>query len=1848
MPPRFRRLAALGRGPAAVRLLDAVAELGPDRPVTIALYVDADRSSRFVREADTAVGVGPFIGDLDRVEAALRESAADAVWFGHGLGPALGGLTELSHRMGLTLVGPSAQAMARIGDPIVAKRLAEELGIATVPWSEGQVDDVGSALGWAAKLGYPLFVKAASARDGQGIRRVSSATDLPDAFEAAGPEAALLFGDPRVYLEQRVGEARHIGVKVIADGHGGAWVAGLCECTLQRRNRTIVEESAAAAPAAALGDQCVEELRAAATRLAAAAGFTGVCTVDFLVGRDDGRPLLLGVDPLPGAEYGVTEVLTGLDLVKVGLELAARGRLDRTVPQPAGHAIAVRLRAEDPERGFAPTPGRIRHLRLPTGPGLRVEAGVGEGDVVPAGMDPALATVVAWGQDREEAVARLVRGLRQTRIVIDGGGTNKAFLLSVLTHPAFQLDRLDTGWLDRGIADRSLFPTEHADVALLQAAVDAYATDHRRALVAFFASAARGRPEARRDQGHRVRFRYRGQDVPLRVLRLGPQAYRVDTGARRLDLTVTPRGPLESLVTVGDQQVRTLSVVEGPVHSVEVEGVTHTFSRDDGGTVRAPAPGVVLSIPVRPGDRVAVGDTVAVLEAMKMETAVAAPFAGRVRSVSAMVNAQVESGQTLLELELGEDLTAPDPRPGPTAQQLDLALPGLAAGDAGPVRPDLVLETLHAYLLGYDTDPKDIQRLITRPGGPLADLPVDDLQMLAREGEILRLFADLCVLSRRQHEGDEVEAGLARSPQEYFATYLRAPGRSRTTLPPAFLDRLRRVLARYGVPRLEPSPELDEALLRIFRAQQRLGEAVPVVASMLERAIAERDLMMRRVGDVDAVRRLLDRLVDATDGRYPTVADLARDARFRWFGEPELERVLNSVYATAEAAFATLRLDPGGPHHEELVAGLVSCPQPMRPLLQRWYRAEGPELQALLVEIAVRRYYRIRALEEITARTVEGRLVCTADYVHEGHRVHLVMAYVPLSGLADLVDGLRSYLADVPADRDIVLDVQSWRSDGAIGAAATAVLVQELLDGADAGRSLHRVDVAVTTDAVGGRGPVTHHVTFRPDDEGHLREELLHRDMHPMIAKRLELWRLQNFRLERLESVEDVYLFHGVAHENPKDERLFALAEVRDLTPTRDTAGHIVGLPLLERILAQALSAMRQFQSHRNPDQRLLQNRVILYVRPPLDLPPGVWRDVAHRLAPQARGLGLEEVLVRVRIPDASTGDLVEQVLHVSDPGSRDVAVRRTDPAPDPVQPLSEYRRRVLQAARRGATYPYEIVRLLTPPGEGDSDLPPGEFVEHDLDDDGELVPVDRPFGENTANLVVGVVRNWTGTYPDGMARVILLGDPSRSLGALAEPECRRIVGALDLAERMRVPLEWFAISSGARISMTSGTENMDWIGAVLRRLIEFTQAGGEVNIVVTGINVGAQPYWNAEATMLMHTKGILVMIPESAMVLTGKQALDYSGGVSAEDNLGIGGYERVMGPNGQGQYWAPDLAAACSLLFRYYDLTYVVPGEHSPRRAPTSDPVDRDIRTAPHPRLEGSDFTSVGDIFTAERNPDRKKPFEIRAVMRATMDVDCEPLERWARWGETAIVWDGRVGGIPVCMIGLESTAVPRSGFVPGDGPSSWTSGTLFPQASRKVARAVNAASGNRPVVVLANLSGFDGSPESMRQWQLEYGAEIGRAVTNFRGPIVFVVVSRYHGGAFVVFSKTLNPALEIAAVEGSFASVIGGAPAAAVVFAHEVDKRARADQRVLELTERVTSSGGDGGLRLELQRVMQQVRSEKLGEVAAEFDGIHSIERALAVGSVDHIIAAADIRPYVVDALDRGMARTAGDGVS
>lgn len=511
-----------------------------------------------------------------------------------------------------------------------------------------------------------------------------------------------------------------------------------------------------------------------------------------------------------------------------------------------------------------------------------------------------------------------------------------------------------------------------------------------------------------------------------------------------------------------------------------------------------------------------------------------------------------------------------------------------------------------------------------------------------------------------------------------------------------------------------------------------------------------------------------------------------------------------------------------------------------------------------------------------------------------------------------------------------------------------------------------------------------------------------------------------------------------------------------------------------------------------------------------------------------------------------------------------------------------------------------------------------GTFVEHDLvpsevslatPDTGDRLRsvADDPTFARGCGVMVGVMTHRLDGHPQGVSRVWIGGDPARSMGAVSEPECRRIIAAIDLAERLGVPLEWVAVSAGARIAWDTGTENMDWCAAVVARLVRFTQRGGQVIVVVNGINVGAQSYWNAEATMLGHHKGMLVMLPEQAMVLTGKRALALSGGGTHRDDAAIGGYDEVMGPNGQAHHRAADLVEAYRLVFTHHTLCTRRRDERPPAVA-TLDPLDRDVCTDPYPEPEP--FETVGDILEELTHPGRKQAFAIRPVMGAVVDRDAPVLERWTDMADAAgtVVWDTRLAGLPATVIGIESR--PHS----ADTGGHWLSGaTLHPEGSRKVARAINAASGNRPVVVLANLAGFDGSARSMRGRQLEYGAEIARAVTNFDGPLVVVVLGRFHGGAYVVFSKALNPNLSIVALEGTYVSVIGGDSAAGVVFAGELENRVSA---ALE-----TDPGADP----------EVVRRRERDVLAREFDRVHDVRRAAEVGSIDEVIGPREIRSAV-----------------
>ncbi|GAA2216580.1 biotin carboxylase N-terminal domain-containing protein [Micromonospora olivasterospora] len=1784
---------------------------------TVALYTDVDRAATFVREADIAYDLGPASArpylDLKALERALVETGADAAWVGWGFVAEDPAFAELCEKVGVTFVGPSADAMRKLGDKIGAKLIAEEVGVPVAPWSRGAVETLDDALAAATEIGYPLMLKATAGGGGRGIRVITNEAELADAYERTSQEAARAFGSGIVFLERLVTGARHVEVQVIADGQGTAWALGVRDCSVQRRNQKVIEESASPV----LSPAQAAELKASAERLAVAVGYRGAATVEFLYHPGDRLFAFLEVNTRLQVEHPITEATTGFDLVKAQLHVASGGRLEGEPPAERGHAIEARLNAEDPDRDFAPSPGRIARLDLPAGPGIRVDTGVSEGDTIPADFDSMIAKIIAYGRDRDEALGRLRRAMANTTVIIEGGATNKSFVLDLLDQPEVVDASADTGWIDRVRGQGRLVAHRHSAVALAAAAIEAYEEEERVERQRLLSTAAGGRPQVQHKSGRPLDLKLRGVGYRMRVARVGAHRFRVGIEAggtvRTADVELDRFDRHTGQIAVNGIRYRLLTGTHGPIHLVEVDGVTHRVSRDEGGVLRSPMPALVVATPLAVGAEVEAGAPVLVLEAMKMETVLRAPFKARLKECAVAVGSQVEAGAPLLRLEPLADESA-EAEDGPAAASVELDLPAAPGEIPAWQRATRGQEELRGLLLGFDVDPHDDRRVLDDYLAARRATTEDGHRPLAEELDLVNVFADLAELSRNRPTGEDGGgAGHVHSAREYFHTYLQSLDVERAGLPDAFQAKLAKALGHYGVTDLERSPALEAAVFRIFLALQRGSADATVVATLLR-------AWLREPPPDDALREpaglALERLVAATQVRFPVVADLARGVVFAWFAQPLLRRNRARVYAEVRKHLRHLDAHPDAPDRAERVAQMVRSTEPLVRLLgQRLVRDHLDN--AVMLEVLTRRYYGNKPLTRVRTREVAG---CTF-VVAERADSNVVSAAVRFDALGGALRGLAELAGgEDDIDADIYLAWENQPED-------FDAMVAALLEVISAHPLPRRVRRLTTTVAGRGGAVMHHHFTFRPSSTG-MAEERLIRGLHPYIAQRMQLERLHKFDLTRLPSAdEEVYLFRCAARENPSDERLVAFAQVRDLTALREHDGRLIALPTAEDTVAACLDSIRRAQSRRPSKTRFNTNRIVIYVWPPSDLTREEMETIAGRMRPTTAGAGLEEILFIARQRDRRTGELTKIGVRISFDATGGAQLTVGEPPAEPVEPLDDYRLKVLRASSRNTVYPYELTGLL------------GDFVEHDLDDGHALVPVDRPRGRNSAAIVAGVVTTPTPRHPQGVTRVVLLGDPTKSLGALSEPECRRVIAALDLAERMRVPLEWYALSAGARISMTSGTENMDWVAAALKRIVEFTQDGGEINIVVAGITVGAQPYWNAEATMLMHTKGILVMTPDSAMVLTGKQSLDFSGGVSAEDNFGIGGYDRVMGPNGQAQYWAPNLAAARDVLMAHYDHTYVAPGEEAPRRATTSDPVDRDISDFPHV-VAGSDFTTVGEIFSASANPDRKKPFDIRTVMRALSDQDHPVLERWAGMAdaETAVVQDVHLGGIPVCLLGIESRSVPRRGFPPTDGPDTYTAGTLFPRSSKKAARAINAASGNRPLVVLANLSGFDGSPESMRKLQLEYGAEIGRAIVNFRGPIVFCVISRYHGGAFVVFSKALNPNMTVLALEGSFASVLGGAPAAAVVFSGDVDRRTAADPRVRELEGRAAAaSGADRAtLTAELDELRSAVRAEKLGEVAAEFDRVHNIQRAVEVGSVDAVIRAAELRPRVIEAIE------------
>lgn len=657
----LRSLLIANRGEIAVRIIKSARALGIR---TVAVYSDADRDALHVAMADEAVRIGPAAAresylKQDAILDAARRTGADAIHPGYGFLAENADFAAACTEAGICFVGPPAAAIRIMGAKDAARRRMQEAGVPVVPGADGKdLGDEPEAA--AARVGYPLLIKAAAGGGGKGMRVVHEPAGFGAALTAVKREAAAAFGDEQVLLERWLESARHVEVQVFADSAGSTIHLFDRDCSVQRRQQKVLEE----APAPDLPESLRAEMATAAVAAAAAVGYVGAGTVEFLVAGDEF--FFLEMNTRLQVEHPVTEMITGEDLVAWQLQVAAGLPLPKTQAELAanGHAVEVRLYAEDPASGYLPSIGELSLLRFPTDlPGVRVDSGVRQGDVVSPHYDPMLAKVAAWGPDRPAAIERLSQALAAVRV--HGVRSNLGLLRALTAEPKVRSGPVTTTWLERE-ASALASPEQVAVTDAEWAAAAIAVASSRRAGMTGDLFVDLGPVRLNHDVRERVALDGEGELKRLEVQPEGEGWLVWGLGETALALRGhCVDGVLE--VEIDDLRQRydlwldaaalppTLTLLHGSgaVSFRLGDALAAELDRDEAmaGSLLAPMPGQVVSVSVATGDEVAEGDVLMVLEAMKMEHSIRAPHAGVVSAVNFAVGDRVEEGSVLVAIE---------------------------------------------------------------------------------------------------------------------------------------------------------------------------------------------------------------------------------------------------------------------------------------------------------------------------------------------------------------------------------------------------------------------------------------------------------------------------------------------------------------------------------------------------------------------------------------------------------------------------------------------------------------------------------------------------------------------------------------------------------------------------------------------------------------------------------------------------------------------------------------------------------------------------------------------------------------------------------------------------------------------------------------------------------------------------------------------------------------------------------------------------------------------------------------------------------------------------------------------
>ncbi len=1784
------KIAIFNRGEAALRFIRGVKEFNlryKHNLKNVVILSEDDRASLIERSADNIIRLkknNVYQVDRELIDL-LKNNNCDALWPGWGFASENPELPLQLEKNGIVFIGPGADAIKLLGDKIEAKKAAEKCNINVIPWEMATgTEEIKKK---AKNIGYPLILKASDGGGGRGIRIVHSAKQVQEAVAQIGRESG-----GKIFLEKFLDDVKHIEVQIVADNHGSVEVYGMRDCSLQRRRQKVIEES----PPPFITKKKVEKLGKWSKELAQSVGYKNAGTVEFLYSTPNDF-YFLEMNPRLQVEHGITEETHGIDLVHMQLLAAMGKKLAKTRNSNGKVSIEARIYAEDPSSDFIPAPGKIKKLYFGTGPGIRIDQGVMEGDEISSKFDPMIAKIIASGYSRSEALGRLYRVLDESEILIENGTTNIPFLKFLIKQEEVQKGVYKINDIDNHILKRYLdIPGNMVEPSLIAAAI----LEHRKR-------------EGEKVYNFNVRPLLAGStnkvqpinltsikgEASLKVNRIDFNNYLIkssDTGF--INVNWICEGVNRAKFIFNNRSYKIKFLTRAGEWRIFLDSYSIIYLLKDKGIIKAPSPAIVSYVHVKEGDIVKEGDSIVTLEAMKMEIEIKAKENVTIQRVEVRQGSQVFAGGILARFRSNDEK--------------NLKTINISSRKNYPT-PSEALDILNSVFTGFEAGENELEMALKS----LADFDeegIDDLlpkvyNLIRQAALILKLTSPIRKFRVRNHVQKNA------SGKALLALLIRRPSVVFHNLPENFLKLLREILLQHGIKKPAPGKELNYSLFllrRVLNQSKLLHRAITDLLAFLN------GIKYRIASPPLQLENDLLQLSDDVTGNYRQT-DLAENIRSYLFEKPIIEEYKKNIrgiindYLQKKTNKQELKEKIRGADVEEL-SYLISNQSKLK---------EQVDLLDILAWYYWGEY--ITSSNKLNIKRKKA-IKLELNYLSRGENKKTGQTRIlVISSSKKLSADLKKLGNDEDSDALELIINESWNQE---------IELRKILS--ESGVHFKEINFVFVPDNLVK--------TFRsPIGNAYVETDNLC-ELHPASAIRLELWRFSSFKMERVEHRSRLYLFRLQAENKPKDKRLLIMSEVFDPIIVKDEDGR-VQMPNVDMAFKNACQMLRKSITFKDERKKYPWNHMILAINPmPSDLESKDMKRISGSLIPYGARLGIDQVLIytdiykkdeefylpwRIKIRGKSTEGLF------FNQGVRDM---------DIIRPLDENLEQEIKARRRGVNSPESILRIICKDLDGNDK---GSFEQWEVVVDpatGRQHLARKAWPDNKSEgIIFGILNSPTKAVPEGIKRVAIISNPLKSMGSLSEDECRRIIAAITLAHQKELSIYWLPVSAGAKIDFKSGTENLDWTARVLRKIVDFTEDGGMIDILIGGVNVGAQSYFDAEATMLHSTRGFLVMTEKGSMVLTGKRALDISGSVSAEDNLGIGGAERVMFPSGQSQAMVKDLAAGHRLLLEHAELYWK--NNEKLIKIDSSDKKDRNICEAPYPVELGHGFSKIKAIFSEEKNPGRKKPFSVRPIMEAVKDKNSPKIERWGGITDGAqgvITWETRIGGFPAGFLGIEAVPVSRMGVIPPDGPENWSGSTLFPKGAYKIARSLNSFSGSLPAIIFANLAGFDGSPESLRKWQLIHGARIGRALVNFSGPVLLVVLSRYHGGAYVVFSTALQDSMEAIALEGSYASVIGGSAAASVVFNSSIKRKVEKIPSIVSLRKKVDSASGKK--RIQLEAKLTEMLIEKKGELrqklASKFDKVHSVDRAARVGSLKAVINPADLRAYIIDFLETKLA--------